>query len=476
MRTRFEVLSPDEVAQLHERTLKVLGTVGMRVDTAAGRAILKQAGADVDEATKMVKFPADFVAACLASAPRQFSLGGRRPGFAPAMNAGEFTLVADGGATSVIDRVTGERREPVPADWWESTKLIDAIDDVGVYWWMVEGGIGNQSPADWVQYWTNLWGTFGKHVQDSFDDPALGPLLHEALQAIFGGAEEVRRIKPFSFLITPVSPLTIEERYTDAWLSLRGMGIPVAIMPMPLMGASAPGSMAAVTLVANCDTIGTLCLAQAAEPGTPVIYAPVIATMDPRSGRLAGGGIEHAVLGAAGTQMARFYGLPVEASGCGTEHYVPSPQTAYEKAESALVAVLAQPDMVVGPGTTGGATILCLEELIMDVEMFRMARKAAAGIKVSDEMWLDDLLAKVGPCGDFLGEKSTRQNARSGEWYLSDFGVHGSYDAWVAAGSLSTVEQARVRVEELLAAHEPLPLPDDVVRELEKIKRRVAQD
>lgn len=54
--------------------------------------------------------------------------------------------------------------------------------------------------------------------------------------------------------------------------------------------------------------------------------------------------------------------------------------------------------------------------------------------------------------------------------------MHGSYDAWVAAGSLSTVEQARVRVEELLAAHEPLPLPDDVVRELEKIKRRAAQD
>ena len=192
MQTRVQVLSEDEIAEVHARTLKVLGTVGMRVDTAKGRAILKQAGADVDEATEWSGSPPTSSPSCLASAPKQFTLGGRRPGFAASLNNGELSLIADGGATSVIDRVSGERREPVPADWWESTKLIDTIDDIGVYWWMVEGGIGNQNPADWVQYWTNLWGTFGKHVQDSFDDPALGALLHEALQIIFGSPEEVR--------------------------------------------------------------------------------------------------------------------------------------------------------------------------------------------------------------------------------------------------------------------------------------------
>ena len=474
MRTQLQVLSADEQQQLHERTLKVLSTIGMRVDTAQGRALLKAAGANVDEATHQVLFPPEFVEDCIAKATKQFSLGGRKPGFEAKMNAGEFTLIADGGTTTVLDRVTGERRDPQPQDWWESTKLIDAIDDIGVYWWMVNGGIGNEAPADWVQYWTNLWGTFGKHVQDSFEDVRLGPLLKETLQTIFGSADEVRRIKPFSFLITPVSPLTIEEHYTEAFLSLKGMGIPAAIMPMPLAGASAPGSMSAVTLLANCETLGVLCLTQAADPGTPVIYAPVIAIMDPRSGRYAGGGIENAINSAAGTQMARFYGLPVEASGCGTEHYVPSEQTAYEKAESTLLAVLADPDMIVGPGTVGAATILSFEEIIMDIEMFRMARRAARGMKISEELWLDDILAKVGPCGDFLGERSTRTNARSGEWYLSDFGVHGSYDQWVKDGSKSTVEQARERVSEILASHASVPLPDDVLAELAKIKKRAA--
>ena len=37
METQIRVLSEDEKAQVHERTLTVLGTVGMRCDTEEGR-------------------------------------------------------------------------------------------------------------------------------------------------------------------------------------------------------------------------------------------------------------------------------------------------------------------------------------------------------------------------------------------------------------------------------------------------------
>ena len=87
----------------------------------------------------------------------------------------------------------------------------------------------------------------------------------------------------------------------------------------------------------------------------------------------------------------------------------------------------------------------------MDVEMIRLARQARTGIPVRDDLWLDDVLDRVGPCGSFLGERSTRQNARRGEWRLSDLGVQGSWDAWRAAGSPTTVAAARERVEQLLA-------------------------
>ena len=187
-------------------------------------------------------------------------------------------------------------------------------------------------------------------------------------------------------------------------------------------------------LAANCETIGTLCLLQAAEPGTPVVYAPVIATMDPRSGRYAAGAVEHAVLAVAGCEMARHYGLPVEASGFCTQHYEPSIQTAWEKAHGGLLVTLAWPDILVGPGLLGGAMILSLEQIVFDVEVSRIARQARTGIPVRDELWLDEVMTRVGPCGSFLSERSTRANARGGEWLTTDFGMHDSFDAWREAG------------------------------------------
>ena len=472
MEMRLQVLSQDERAQVHERTLGVLARTGMRVDTAAGRRILAEAGAEVDESTRRVRFPAELVERCVAAAAHRCTLGGRRPGWQFGLNEGGFTLLADGGATAVLDAKTGRRRPATHQDWLDATRIHDALDDVGLYWCATDYAPDREGPAGFVRYYRDVFATFSKHVQDSFGVPALAPWLKEILDIVFGGREAVRERHPMSFLITPTSPLTIEQNYTEAWLAMRDYGLPVAIMPMPLQGATAPGSRLATLLTANCETIGTLCLVQAAAPGTPVLYAPVIATMDPRSGLYAAGAVEHAVLAVAGTEMARYYGLPAESSGFCTQHYEPDLQTAWEKAHSGMLVALSDPDILVGPGLLGGALVLSLEQIIFDVEVSRIARRGHEGIPVDDGSWLDDVLGRVGPCGSFLAERSTREKAHSGEWRLSDFGVHGSWDAWQAAGAPRSLDYARERVAGILAAHEVLPLADDVVAALRHLQAR----
>ena len=475
METRIQILSDDERAQVHERTLAVLATTGMRCDTGLGRRILAEAGARVDETSHVVRFPPELVERSLAAATKVYTLGGRRPGWSHALNEGRFTLLADGGATAVFDAQTGERRPPTHDDWRAATLIHDALDDVGLYWCPTDYPPGYGEPGGFVRYFIDVFATFGKHVQDSFGTAALAPWLKEVLDAVFGGRDAVRALRPFSFLITPTSPLTIEHDYTESWLALRDYQVPVAIMPMPLQGATAPGSRLGTILAANCETIGTLCLVQAAAPGTPVIYAPVIATMDPRTGLYAAGAIEHAVICAAGTEMARHYGLPAESSGLCTQHYEPDLQTAWEKANGGLLVSLSNPDILVGPGLLGGATILSLEQIILDVEVSRIARRAQTGVPVRDDLWLDDTLLRAGPCGSFLNERSTRVNVRAGEWRLSDFGVYGSWDAWKAAGSPRSLDYARERVHDILETHQPLPLPDDVRAALADIQRRADQ-
>lgn len=475
MQAVLEVLTADEQTQIHERTLKVLGEHGMRVDPDEGRRVLAAAGAEVDEATRMVRFPRALVDEALRLAPRQFSLGGRRDDFSHPLNAGQFTLLADGGATTLLDHRTGVRRAPTREDWIEATTLIDAFDDVGLFWSLCQHPADSQGMHGLVEYLTDVFATFGKHVQDSFGDPAVAPWLLELLDIVFGGRENVRRRHPFSFLITPTSPLIIEADYTGTWLALRGWDIPVAVMPMPLMGATAPGSRLGTVLTANCEVIGTLCLVQAAAPGTPFIYAPVVATMDPRTGRYGAGAIEQGALSMAAIAMARYYGLPVEASGSSTDAFEPGAQAAYEKAAVGLMVTLGWPDILVGPGLLGGAIMLSFEQLVIDIEIFRLARQAHAGVPVGDDLWLDDVLTRVGPGGTFLGEPSTRRNVRAGEWLLSDFGNRDSFETWQAGGGLSTVEAARARVDEILAADRPPGLDEDVERALRDLAKRAAE-
>ena len=475
MRTVLQVLSEKEQAEAHERTLGVLAKTGVRVDTARGRQFLKDAGAEVDEHTHIVRFPRALVEESLRLAPKAFTLGARRPDWDLPMNAGDCTLLIDGEAMFVLDRETGERRPGTFHDWLEATRLIDALDEIGVYWRMIEVSDRNETIADFVVYWRSLLSNFSKHIQGVITTPGQAPWLLEVLQTVFGDQETIRRQHPLSFLLCPQSPLIIDGPYTDAYLALLGWEIPVAAMPMPLMGASAPGSPIATVVVGNCEVLAMLCLVQAAAPGTPFIYAPCLATMDPRSGRYSGGAVENGVLSAAAIEMARYYGLPVEASGIGTDRHTPSIQAGYERALNGLLPVLSWPDILVGPGLLGGSMNLCLEQLLIDVEIFRMSKRAHEGILVDQDTWLDDLISEIGPGGHFLAEPSTVEGIREGRWYISDLGVHDTFEKWEAAGKPTLRDQAYETVEQILATHQPLPLDEDVERELDRIKKQAME-
>ena len=472
MKTLLQVLSEDQLAQVHERSLSVLSRTGVRVETARGRAILEDAGADVDKSTCIVRFPRTLVEDSLRSAPKDFTLGARRPGWDLKMNSGDCTLLIDGKAVFALDRETGERREGTFNDWLEATRLTDALDEFGLYWDMVERSDRGNTVADLVTHWRHLFGNFSKHVQDGIGSPEQVPWLLEVLQVVFGDKETIRRQHPLSWILCPQSPLIIEGRRTDAYLELLGWDIPLAVMPMPLMGATGPGSLISTTVLGNCEVLAMLCLVQAGAPGTPFIYAPAQSMMNPRTGGYAAGAIEGGLLAVAAVEMARHYGLPVEGSGMTTEHYVPGIQAAFESSMIGLLAALAWPDILIGCGLMGGSMVLSLEQLLIDVEIFKMAKRARQGIATDDDKWLEDVIDRIGPGGHFLGESSTVRALRDGEMYVSQLGWHGSFEAWEAAGRPTVLEEAREKVAQILATHEPLPLDEHVEKELDRIEKR----
>jgi trimethylamine---corrinoid protein Co-methyltransferase len=475
MRTQIQVLSEQEKHRVHEATLKILANTGVRVETALGRKYLADAGAQVDESSRIVRFPRDFVENCLQLAPKEFTLSARRPGWDMPMNAGECVLMIDGSAPTVLDHGQVEARPGQFDDWLKATRLTDVMDDFGVYWAMVEATDSSEGVDEMVNYWRHLFGNFSKHIQDGIEDKDAAPWLLEVLQVVFGDKETIRRTHPYSFIICPQSPLTIDEQYTDAYLALVGYDIPVAIMPMPLMGGTAPANMISTTIQGNCEVISMLCLIQAAALGTPIIYAPALATMDPRTGLYGAGRIENSLLEMTCVEMGKYYGLPVEGSGGGTDHYIPSIQAGYERAISAVLPTLCWPDLLVGAGLMGGSMVLSLEQLVIDVEVFRMSKHVARGIDTSEDAWLDDVIAKIGPGGHYLEEDSTIEAMRGGEYYHPQIGHHGPFDSWLNGGQPDLLDEAHQRVKALLAEHNPLPLASDVDEELIRIQERAAE-
>ena len=473
MRAQVQVLSTDECAQVHEHSLNLLADTGVRVASEQARRLMKKSGAQVEESKQLVRFPRELIEESLKVAAKKFKLGGRRVDWDLDMNIGECSLLADGGAVSVLDWESGEIRPGTFDDWLDATHLIDALDEIGIYWNMVEAGFEGSSLGDFISYWRNVLKNCSKHVQDSSDSPEKSNLLLEVLQIAFGGKQTLRDKHPFSFLLCPMSPLVIDERYTDAYLAISGWDIPVAIMPMPLMGATGPASIISNMLIANAEFLAMLCLVQSASPGTPIIYAPMPQSVEPHTWRYTGGAVENSLLGAATTAMGRYYSFPVEAGTGGTDQYYPGAQASYERAINWTLPTLSWPDILVGPGLLGGSTILCLEQMLMDVEIFRRCARLYEGIHTSDDRWLDNVIAEAGPGGNFMNQKSTLKSLRDGTFYLSEMGFHDTYEKWKKAGMPDIVDEIQEMTKKILNNYQPLPLDPYVDRELERLERRL---
>jgi trimethylamine--corrinoid protein Co-methyltransferase len=123
----------------------------------------------------------------------------------------------------------------------------------------------------------------------------------------------------------------------------------------------------------------------------------------------------------------------------------------------------------------GGSMILSLEELLIDVEIYKISQRVYQGISIDEDKWLDEVIATVGPGGHYIAETSTVAGTRGGEWYIPSLGWHESFEVWEEMGKPSLLDEAREKVDALLEKHEPIPLGEDVERELVKIAMRAEQ-
>ena len=128
---------------------------------------------------------------------------------------------------------------------------------------------------------------------------------------------------------------------------------------------------------------------------------------------------------------------------------------------------MAGANLIYGLGMLESGVTFDYGQLLMDCEFARLIKFALGGIPVNDELLMIDDIHAVGSQGDFLSLDSTYRFMRSqSQPRLIDRRVR---DDWSAAGGSDLAASAVAAARELLATHEPEPLPDGTLAELRAI-------
>jgi trimethylamine--corrinoid protein Co-methyltransferase len=308
-----------------------------------------------------------------------------------------------------------------------------------------------------------------KHGQHELHTVEQAPYLAECLIAVMGSEEEVRRRHAYSLIYCPVAPLMHDGPMLDAYVELGSLDLPVMTLPMPVTGTTGPVTLFGNICVANAEALSTIIVCQLAHPGRPVIYSSATGTMDLRSGAYMGGTPEMGLMSAALAEMGRFYDLPATSAGCTADAREAGPDAVLEKVITTIGPVLSGSDIIVGFGEVDSDQLLILEQIVVDNEIAHFCERVFQGVDVCPEKVLTEDILRLGPGGNFLTRRSTRNLARSGEIYFSNLLDRHTQEQWTSLGRPGMYSNARKKVEEILAGPVQDPLPETIVEKLEAI-------
>jgi trimethylamine--corrinoid protein Co-methyltransferase len=469
------ILSEEEQARIHEQSLRILAEVGVRFHGEKALPILASNGVQVDWESRIARFPPDIVTESLAKTPGSVDMGARNPvhGFHLPSQVSRYGM--DGTAAFMTDFETGERRYGKKKDIEHGLRVFQEMD-MGILAWAPTAASDVPSQARALHEFFAMIQFCSKHGQHELHRVEQVPYLIEGLEAIEGSAENVKSRKNYSLIYCPVAPLTHDGEMLDAYLELGCLEMPVMIMPMPVNGTTGPASLFSNIALANAEMLSSIVIFQMAHPGRTLIYSSATGTLEFRSGGYMAGNPEMALQSAAMTSLGHFYHLPCTSAGCTTDAKQPGPEAVLEKIITTLPCLMVGAEIIIGIGEIESDQNLVLEQLVVDNEIAHLCERLVAGVDTSPERDLFTDIAQVGPGGNYLKARSTRQASRSPEFYLPNLIDRHPFESWVSLGKPSMYQAARQKVQEILDKPLVDPLPSDVLGKLEDILRRAEQE
>jgi len=186
-----------------------------------------------------------------------------------------------------------------------------------------------------------------------------------------------------------------------------------------------------------------------------------------RLGSLSIGSPEFSMLISAHAQLARFYGIPSRAGGALTDANFPDAQAGFESMLGLMTTVESGVDFILhSAGILSSYLAFSYEKFVLDDEMCGMTRRLREGFPVDEDALGYDVIAAVGPGGNYLSQPHTIKRCRTEFWKPALCDRRG-LAGWVADGGKDAVDRATARWQQLLAEHEDPAMDADARRRLD---------
>jgi trimethylamine--corrinoid protein Co-methyltransferase len=460
------MLSNEQCETIHLASLEILRRTGVRVYHDEALSLLRTAGAIITDGN-LVRFTPGLVEWALGQAPSRIALCGRgsHEVLAP-LEGREVNFGPGSDCLNYLDPRTGQRRVFTTDDVIDCIRVVDALPELTFCMSMgIPSDLETANPYRW-QFAKMLENTT-KPIVFVCDDRADNEAIVAMAAAAAGGIEELRLSPTLLLYSEPSTPLKHSETATSKLLYMAEQSLPIVHSPAPMMGGTAPATMAGGLALGNAEVLSSLVMHQLTRPGAPFVYGSGLHHLDMRTTISVYSAPEFELARIAVAELGRFYRLPTWGYAGHSDSLVMDEQAAADAVFSVLVSLLAGSNLVHDVGYLEAGLTTSPEMIVFTAGMIDMMRHFTSGISLDAEELAMDVIHQVGPGGEFLSTDHTLAHFR--DFWEPDLFSRRRAGDWIEAGNERLGNRLREKTVQILDEHKPEPLPAATREEIDYI-------
>ncbi len=474
MQPKLQILSPDLPSRVLEEAFTLMMHPGIKVLLPEARALLAEAGAQIDENVEVAHIPEAVARKALETVPKNFDLFSTDGEATIHYGGDEVHFDPGSSGVNVFDAETLKHRPAMTGDLVKVIKIADALPQYDAQSTALVCSEVPKEIGDLYRLYLVLRYSRKPVVTGAFSVKTTHTMFE--MLALFSDGMEGLRQKPIAvFDVCPSPPLIWSNFGAQNLIDLARAGVPAQIVSMPLAGAASPVTLIGSVVQHAAECISGMTIHQLAHPGSPIVWGGAPAVMDMRQGTTPMGAVETAMIDAAYAQVGKTLGFPTHTYLCASDAKVVDAQAGMESGISAMIGALAGINMISGAGMLDFLAAISLEKLVIDAEAIGMAKRMLQGIKVHTETLGTEFFEGINFTGAFLKQKATRTLLKEEQYLPSSVIDRGSIRTWQGGGELNTFERAKQRVSEVLNTYQLPQLPQDQVDALDEMVVNLAQ-